>query len=147
MSRRATIDRINSKYRGSAIHSPEPIGVIGAPIGGVTAVRRSTIAPSVVYGGRQSTGFTSGYQVAGQTVVSGLPAAGQVVTSGFPVLANQTVRRSRVDLYPSITPSVVAPTTQIVAPPTQYVTTTTRVSKILFSKLQNNQQLFKTSNL
>lgn len=158
MSRRVTIDKINSKYRGSAVvsRSPQPVGVIGGTgivggtrtintvntvgtlgtgaintvgaigggvrtvntvntvntvghrgaVGGVTAIRRSTVSPSVVYGG-PSTIRTSGLHYgAGQTIVSGIPATGSVL---LPATNTQTiVRRSRVDLYPSLTgPSVV----------------------------------------
>ena len=156
MSRRVTIDKINSKYRGSAVVSPQHVGVIGGAgivggtrtintvntvgalgnvgavntfgavggvravntinavntvghlgaVGGVTAIRRSTVSPSVIYGG-PSTIRTSGLQYGtGQTIVSGIPATGSVL---LPTTNTQTiVRRSRVDLYPSLTgPSVI----------------------------------------
>jgi hypothetical protein len=162
MSRRFSIDKINSKYRGSAVgvRSPQHVGVIGGTgivggtrtvntvntvntggvlgarggvnaigtvgaigggvrtvntvntvgnlgaVGGVTAIRRSTVSPSIVYGG-PSTVRTSGLHYgAGQTVVSGIPATGSVL---LPATNTQTiVRKSRVDLYPSLTgPSVV----------------------------------------
>ena len=151
MSRRVNIDRINSKYRGSSIISQpaQPIGVLGGvgtvgtvatggrlttlnsyggvgavgglgAVGGVTAVRRSTVSPSVVYGGPSGV-RTSGLPIAGQTLVSGVDTRGSVL---YPATNTQTiVRRSRVDLYPSLTgPSVVVAPTPVVIPGATTVT-------------------------
>lgn len=53
MSRGLNIDRINSRYQGSAIGAPQPIGAIetigGAGLGGATtAFRRSFVGAPVV---------------------------------------------------------------------------------------------------
>lgn len=98
MNRRGAIDRINSKYRGSAILSPQPIELNNAPIITGTTIRRSTVSPSVLYAGSPSTYLHSALQPAPQTLVSGLPSAPQVVTSGFPLTTNQTYLSSAIPI-------------------------------------------------
>jgi hypothetical protein len=182
MSRRFSIDKINSKYRGSAVVSPQPVGVIGGTgivggartintvntvgtlgtrgavntvgaigggvrtvntvntvntvgnlgaVGGVTAIRRSTVSPSIVYGGPTAVRTSGLHYGAGQTFVSGIPATGSVL---LPTTNTQTiVRRSRVDLYPSLTgPSVVHQVGHVgghhIATPPPHVVTEVRVN-------------------
>lgn len=127
MNRRRSIDKINSKYRGSAVTSPQPLGVIGSTVAPVTALRRSIVAPTVLYGGAPSAVRHTGLPTTGHIVSSGLPVAVNqtYVTSGLPSATNAVIRRSRIETYPSVGPSYLAPTTAVVTQTPQVAGRTT----------------------
>lgn len=146
MSRRVTIDRINSKYRESypsqrlnVVSGLGGVGTVGTietigttnhgVVGGVTALRRSTVTPSVIFGGNNAI-RTSAVPIAGQTIVSGLPATGSVL---YPATNTQTiVRRSRVDLYPSLSnPSAIVPTVVPTVVPAAPLVVSTNVPQVV----------------